>query len=333
MGNLLCLTIARNSQAGYDVRKHGNFTSPRTTYYCSEEAHSSIQKTLEVLGVGHENIRRVPVNDDYQISVNDLEALIREDRKAGLKPICVIGAAGTTNTAAFDDLIALSKICKEEGLWLHVDAAFGGWVSLSSELRHLVSGIERADSVMLDLHKWISMPNGVGCILVKDEKKHRAAFDLTPEYLRHDESAGVWLDAYGFELTRNLRALKAWMSFKEHGAEKYGMLIEQNVEQARFLGKLIGESAVLRMVAPVSCNIVCFRYYDSRLSGPQLNELNEKLLTALWMEGLFTPSSTMLKGVYAIRAAFINHRVRFSDVESLAADVARIGGKLVKDYV
>lgn len=332
MANLIALNVARNDKTGYDVRKHGLHYSPHNAvYYSSTEVHSSVQKALEILGIGYKNIRKIPVNKYYQISIDNLKKTIKEDKEAGFKPVCVIAGAGTTNTAAFDDLNALAEVCGKEDMWLHVDGAFGAWVALCEKEKHLVSGLEKADSLVLDLHKWISVPNGLGCVLVKDSNKHRNTFDLTPEYLRHDDSTGVWLDSYGFELTRFFRSLGAWMTFKEHGVEKFARVIQQNIDQARYLESLIESNDELEKVAPVTCNVVCFRFVSSLLSDDILNDFNERLLESLWMEGRFMPSSTTLNGVYALRVAFINHRVKMIDINNLVSDIIRIGNELLQE--
>jgi len=234
--NIIGLAVARNAKAGFDVRRKGlQSTTQRMTLYASQEAHSSIQKAVELLGLGSEALRLLPVNEHFQIDIEPLKANITKDRKEGYVPFCIVGAAGTTNTGSIDDLKALADLCQQEKLWFHVDGAFGAWATLAPRARDKVVGMERADSLALDLHKWMYMPYEIGCVLVRDEEQHRKAFSLMPDYLFHGEGglglAGgdlPWFSDYGFQLSRGFRALKAWMSLKEHGSRRYARLIQQN---------------------------------------------------------------------------------------------------------
>jgi glutamate/tyrosine decarboxylase-like PLP-dependent enzyme len=329
MANLIGLTIARNTMAKFDMRQEGlQKAECKMTLYGSEEMHSCIQKSVEMLGLGNKALRRIPVNTDYEIDIKALENEIRKDRDSGCQPFCVIGNAGTVNTGAFDDLNAVAEICAKENLWFHVDGAFGAWVALSPDLSHLASGIKKADSLAFDLHKWMYMPYGVGCILVKRREDQLRAFSLVPEYLRHDEKAPVWFSDYGIELSRGFRALKVWMSIKEHGVKKYGRLIQQNVDQARYLAKLIDESPMLKITAPVRSNIVCFRYTPSKYDEHSLKELNEKIMYQLAFSGAAVVSSTTISGKYTLRVAIVNHRTTRKDLEFLVKEATRLGNAL-----
>lgn len=186
--NLIGLTVARNMKAGYDLRRKGlQDASHKMVLYASEEIHSSIQKAVELLGLGRDALRLVSVNDYFQMDLQALKAVIAQDRKDGCMPFCVVGAAGTINTGGIDDLNALADFCQQENVWLHVDGAFGAWAALAPSVRSKVAGMKRADSLALDLHKWMNMPYEIGCILVRNEEYHRKAFALTPEYLAHGE--------------------------------------------------------------------------------------------------------------------------------------------------
>jgi glutamate/tyrosine decarboxylase-like PLP-dependent enzyme len=247
----------------------------------------------------------------------------------------MIGCAGTVNTGAFDDLEQLANICQRENLWFHVDGAFGALAALSTEIRPLTSGMERADSLAFDLHKWMYMPFEVGCILVRSEKAHRRTFSLTPDYLapttRGMAAGGTWFSEYGVQLTRGFRALKVWMSIKEHGLEKYGRLIQQNVDQARYLAAMVEKNSELESLAPVPLNVVCFRYTVAGFEEASLTELNQELLLRLQESGLAVPSSTTLNGKFAIRAAITNHRSRREDFDLMVDEILKIGRELAKD--
>ena len=338
MANLVGLTVARNTMSGFDIRREGLGAAQKPmTFYGSVETHSSNQKAVELLGLGSAALRRIPVNADFQIVLPALEAAVSKDREDGFHPICVIGNAGTVNTGAIDDLNALADFCEREGLWLHIDGAFGALAALSPDLRPLLSGLERADSLAFDLHKWMYMPYEIGCALVRSEAHHRHAFSLTPDYLAHAERglAGgpLWFSEYGVQLSRGFRALKAWMSIKEHGIKKYGRLIKQNVDQARYLAKLVDDSPDLERLAPVPLNIVCFRFKADRLDHASLNQLNQELLIQLHERGIAVPSHTTLGGKYALRVAITNHRSRREDFDVLVRQVITLGeGLLGKDF-
>jgi len=333
MANVIGLAVARNALAaadGIDVRADGVQALPaRTTWYASSEVHSCVQKALELLGLGARALRKVPVNTAWQIDIAALAAMIAADRAAGLRPCAVIGTAGTINTGSVDDLAALAELCARERLWFHVDGAIGAVLALSPAHAGLIAGIERADSVALDLHKWLHVPFEAGCALVRDRKAHRATFALTPEYLAHQArglaSGATWLSEYGVQLSRGFRALKVWLSFKEHGLERYGRLIDQNIAQARSLAALVRADPELELMAPVVINIVCLRYNPGGLGEADLNALNAELLIRLHESGIAVPTYTTLNGSYCLRAAIANHRTRSDDLALFVAAVRRLG--------
>jgi glutamate/tyrosine decarboxylase-like PLP-dependent enzyme len=335
MANLIGLTGARNTQAGSDLRKRGLQGSGRKMMlYGSREMHSSIQKAVELLGLGSDALRQIPVNADFQIDIRALETAISNDRTDGHQPFCIVGNAGTVNTGAVDDLNRLADICRREKMWFHVDGAFGALAMLSSALRPLLAGMDRANSLAFDLHKWMYMPYEVGCVLVRDAEDHRRAFSLTPPYLSHAErglaAGSVWFSDYGVQLSRGFRALKVWMSIKEHGVEKYGRLIQQNVDQARYLASLVEAAPDLQLLAPVSLNIVCFRFVADRGDQAALNHLNQELLFQLHESGIAVPSYTTIGGRYALRIAVTNHRSRREDFDLLVREVVRRGKDLMR---
>ncbi len=334
---LIGLAVARNTMAGYDVRAEGMHTAGKQmTVYCSEEAHSSVQKAVELLGFGSNALRRIPVNESLQIDTAALKKTIAADRAAGCHPVCIVGVAGTTNTAAIDDLNTLADICAEERCWFHVDGAFGAWAAIAPEHRHLVAGMERADSLAFDLHKWMYLAYPIACVLIRDAAHHRNAFSLSPTYLAHGEGdsglTGVdvpWLSDYGFELSRGFFALKAWMTIREQGMEKYGRLIQQNIDQAHYLEGLVQDAEELELALPVSLNIVNFRYVRPGLSETRLDALNKQIEVALQEQGIAVPSTVSIQGRKYLHVAITNHRSRRDDFDLLVKEVIRLGNELV----
>lgn len=340
MANLVALAVARNARAGYDVRTEGIAPAqPPLVVYASSEVHSCNQKAVELLGLGSHGLRKLPVLADFRIDLRALEAAIAADRAAGKRPICVIGSAGTVNTGAVDDLNALADLCAREGLWFHVDGAIGAIAMLAPGVRDLLAGLERADSVALDLHKWLHVPFEAGCVLVRDRAAHRSTFALTPEYLepavRGLAGMNFWYSDYGLQLSREFRALKVWMSIKEHGLDRFGRMMDRNVAQARFLAQLVEGEARLELLAPVVLDIVCFRYrFDAADAGADAavcNAANKELLLRLQERGIAAPSSTVLRGQYCIRVAIANHRSTDEDFVALVSAVLAIGEELQRE--
>ena len=333
MANFVGLTVARNSLSDLDVRRLGiTGSTQRLLTYASVEVHSCVQKAIEALGLGAQSLRKVPVNAAYEIDTAALEQMIEADRAAGARPFCVIGNAATINTGAVDDLDAIAGICERQGLWFHVDGAIGALLALAPQHRHLVRGMERADSVTLDLHKWLHMPFEAACALVRDRKAHRDAFALTPEYLERTSrglaSGNLWFSEYGLQLSRGFKALKVWMSVKEHGLDKFGRLIDQNIAQAHALEALLRVEPGFEIMAPVATNTVCFRYNPGGLTDAQLNAFNEELLIRLHESGVAAPSYTTLQGRYCLRAAIVNHRTVSEDLAVMVRELTRIAERM-----
>ncbi len=336
MANLVALAVARNATADCDLREQGvGAQAAPLRVYASVEVHSCAQKAVEMLGLGNQSLRKVPVDADYRIDLAALQRMIDEDHARGCKPACVIGNAGTINTGAVDDLKALAALCKREKLWYHVDGAIGAVVTLAPRRRELLAGIELADSVALDLHKWLHVPFEAGCTLVRNSAAQRATFALTPAYLKHAErglaSGAVWFSDYGPQLSRGFRALKVWLSFKEHGLDKFGRLIDQNIDQAHELAALIRAEPLLELMAPVVLNIVCWRYRPPNLAPDQLNAFNEELLIRLHESGIAAPSYTTLNGQYCLRAAIANHRTESRDLKIMLDAILEIGAAMSRE--
>ena len=332
MANMVGLTVARNAMAGVDVRAEGiaNLAQP-LRFYASDQVHSAHQKSVEALGLGSKSLRLVPTDADYRMDIAVLERMIAEDRAAGCRPACVIATAGTTNTGAIDDLCAIGAVCRREGLWFHVDGCIGALIRLAPASRHLVAGIEQADSLALDPHKWLQTPFECGCALVRDGRRHFETFNLHGDYLQVQErglAAGEFLADYGYELSRSFKALKLWMSLKEQGVAKFGALIDQHIAMGHYLAARIKADPQLELMAPAAINIVCFRYRGRGGSEAELRALNTEIMLRLQESGVAVPTDTTLNGQHSLRAAITNHRTTRADLDLLISEVARLGQSL-----
>jgi glutamate/tyrosine decarboxylase-like PLP-dependent enzyme len=312
------------------MRKDGMKGLPRSlTAYTSAEVHDSAVKAFEILGIGSSSLRKIPVNSDFAIDTNALKQAIASDRAAGYQPFCVIGSAGTVNTGAIDDLNQLASLCAADKLWFHVDGAFGALCMMSERLRPLLKGIERADSLGFDFHKWAHVQYDAGCILVRDGAAYRAAYSMKPAYLRRGDrglAAGEdWPCDYGPELSRSFRALKVWFALREHGTARFGELIEQNCVQAEYLAHRIENEQQLELLVPVNLNIVCFRLRREGLDAAALDQLNKDIVADVQESGVAAPSTTRIKGQLAIRVNITNHRTQRSDLDVLVDAVLKAG--------
>ena len=320
MANFLAVVVARTGAVAHNVRALGLQGLPLVGY-SSVEAHSCLAKAFEVLGLGGENLRRIPVDQDFRMDCAALDAAIGRDRQDGKIPFFVAATAGTVNTGAFDDLRAVGDLCEKHGLWFHVDGAFGALSILSPDLRNAVTGIERADSLAFDMHKWLHVPYDAGCILVRDQAKQAAAFGGRPDYLTTGKAlAGgdLWPADLGVDLSRGFRALKVWFAVKEHGFDAFGAAISENCRLARLFAQKAAGIPHMVVMAPVSLNIVCCRLEPPGLSVQETDTLNADLVADLQMRGIAAPSTCRIGGKVCIRVAIVNHRTREADLDILA---------------
>jgi aromatic-L-amino-acid decarboxylase len=313
--NFLGLLVARNAALGHDIRRRGFAASgQQLTAYASVHAHGCVAQAMELAGVGSGYLRSIPADAVGAMRLDLLEAAIESDLEAGLRPFLIVGTAGTVNTGAIDPLEGLARIAGEKGLWLHVDGAFGALAALSPALAARLAGIERADSLAFDFHKWAHVPYDAGFLLVRDPAMHRETFANVAAYLQRAPrglAAGdIWPCDLGPDLSRGFRALKTWFTFQVHGADKIGEAIAANCRNARYLEARLEESAIFDLRAPVSLNIVCFA-----LKANWPDAANQALVIDLQERGLAAPSMTTLDGRPVIRAAIVNHRTTRADID------------------
>jgi glutamate/tyrosine decarboxylase-like PLP-dependent enzyme len=327
MANLMAVLVARTAALGPSVRQQGiGNEGALLTAYTSQAAHGCITTAMDISGFGSNALRSVAVDEFHRIDVAALRAQIVADREAGLKPFLVVGSAGTVDIGAIDDLVALSALCREEGLWFHVDGAYGALGILSPALAPRLAGIENADSIALDFHKWGQVPYDAGFLIVRDGRQHRDTFAAPAAYLRRETrglSAGSsWPCDLGPDLSRGFRALKTWFTLKTYGTEKLGDVITRTCALAGYLEARILAEPRLELLAPVQLNIVCFRY-----RAADANEVNGNIVIDIQESGIAAPSTTLLDGKLAIRAAIVNHRTDTCDIDALISAVLEFGSQ------
>lgn len=335
--NLVALTVARVRRAGWDVRAEGVAQRPPLMAYVSSEAHSCIDRSAELLGMGAAYLRKIPVDDGFRIDLDALEATIRADIGAGCKPFCLIGNAGTVNTGAVDPLDRLADIAQRYNMWFHVDGAYGALACLVPEARPLFKGLERADSLTLDPHKWLNTPFEAGCILTKKWSDLGDTFSLIPPYLRGAMGSEHNQYEYGFELSRTDRALKVWLALRQYGVDRYAELIANHLALARHLADRIEAADDFELITPVVLSICCFRYVPPDLTpgAPSvetyLNTLNHALEMALAADGRALVSGTELNGLRVLRACIVSHPVTRAGVDETLLLLRQLGRQLDRD--
>jgi aromatic-L-amino-acid decarboxylase len=327
MANLMAVLVARTSALGSFVRRHGiGNEGALLTAYTSAAAHGCVAKAMDLAGFGSDALRYIEVDRFHRIDVAALRAQIAIDREAGLKPFLVVGSAGTVDIGAVDDLRALSDVCCEENLWFHVDGAYGALGIISPALAPRLAGLESADSIALDFHKWGQVPYDAGFLIVRDGRKHQEAFAAPAAYLRRETrglaAGSQWPCDLGPDLSRGFRALKTWFTLKTYGTEKLGAMIARTCALAGYLEARILAEPRLELLAPVQLNIVCFRY-----RADDANQINGDIVADIQESGIAAPSTTVLDGQLAIRAAIINHRTDTCDVDALVSAVLDFGAR------
>ncbi len=323
--NLIGVLVARTAALGTEVRKRG-VDGAGLVAYTSAAAHGCIPRAMEIAGLGRDALRMIPCDAQGRLRLPALRIAVAADRAKGLRPFLVVGGAGTVDIGAIDDLTGLADFCRDESLWFHVDAAFGAMALLAPGLHPLLNGIEQADSVAFDFHKWAQVPYDAGCIIVRDPERQIATFATDAAYLRREQrglaGGDVWPCDLGPDLSRGFRALKVWMTLRVYGSDAIGDVVQQCCDLAQLLAARVQEERELQLLAPVALNIVCFRYLGE---GMDFDRLNADIVADVQAAGIAAPSTTTIDGRLAIRAAIVNHRTEQVDIERLVDAVLAAG--------
>jgi aromatic-L-amino-acid decarboxylase len=337
MANFTALAAARRAMTPGNVREDGlaGDGRPRLTVYASDQVHHCVDKAVDLLGIGTRQLRKIETDERFRIRMDLLEEAVAADRRAGLTPAIVVGNAGTVNTGAIDPLEEIADFCRRESLWFHVDGAYGAMARLSPRLAPLFSGMERADSIAADPHKWLYVPYEAGATLVREPGRLSAAFRKFPEYLASDPESPfpgpAWFAERGVELSRSFKALKVWMGFKTHGRSGYARAIENDVALAHFLAAEVDRRPDFERLSETVLSIANFRYRPGggTLTDGDLDRVNRKIVNRLVGAGSFFLAPTILKGRTALRVCIVNFRTREEDLAALLDEAARIGAELL----
>jgi len=327
MANMIALLIANRRKSGADTARRGLWNSgPPMTIYASEEVHMSIPKAADILGFGRDRVRVVPCDERQRMRVDLLRQRIEADLREGLRPFCVVGSAGTVNTGVVDPLNEIAQIAGEFDLWFHVDGAYGAPGVLDQRKKDLFVGLERADSVSLDPHKWLYVPVDAGCLLFRDAGAAMAAFSTEDaDYIKthgysDDEAFAFW--DYGVELSRRFRALKVWLTLQYYGTRRIAEAIGEDISLAAYLGEVVSEAEDFELLAPVELSICCFRYVpEPGMSDAELNELNERIMALVQKGGRAYVSNATVNGRFALRACITNFRTTKADIDETFAAI------------
>lgn len=323
---VIALAAARQKALGAESRRNGVRGAPPLTAYAVVGTHNATTKALELLGLGSSCLRTIPRDADGSMDMGALKCAVEQDRQAGAKPFCVIGTAGSVDLGLYDHLDEIAAFCTEQHIWFHVDGAFGAWSRIAEEpWASLAKGLEQADSLAFDFHKWMYVQYDCGVVLIRDEQDHRAAFAARPAYLagQHQGLAGgdPWYCDYGTDLSRGFRALKIWSALKVHGLSAFSAAITRNCQQASLMGRLVQASSGLDLALPVRSNVCCFSAVLPCLSELERDEIHNSIAQTLQMNGAVVFSTTRVGERVVLRAAIVNHRTSDADIHYAIAAV------------
>lgn len=330
--NLAGLTVARNIFfKNNHIKETGLFGMNPFVVYCSAETHSCIDKSITLLGIGTNQLKKIITNTDLTINTKALEEQVTADIKAGLTPFCIVGNAGTVNTGAIDDLMALSSIAKQYKMWFHVDGAYGGLASSLPSLKKNYAGMEQADSIALDFHKWLYQPFEIGCVLVRNWSLLKETYFKPAAYLDsglEKENDRLEFNEHYFQLSRNAKAFKVWMSIKAYGFTRIQQMIQKDIDLTKYLVELINQSDDFELKSSAHLAVACFRYKGNCANEEEIKILNQKLIPALEADGRVFITGTQLNHTFVLRACIINHRKQISSVTYLLDVIRDVAKKL-----
>jgi glutamate/tyrosine decarboxylase-like PLP-dependent enzyme len=332
MANMVGLKAARDHAAGWDTRRDGMAAGPPLAIYATEETHVVTDRAADALGLGTAAVRRLPVDERMRLVPSALAERIAADRGAGVRPMAVVATAGTTSTGAVDPIDEIAVVCAEQGVWLHVDAAYGGPAVLADDLRPQLAGIERADSIAFDPHKWLYIAQSAGCVLVRDLQHLADSYQVHATYVWQDRErtgAGISIGELGPQYSRGFQALKVWVSLLAHGSSGYARRISHDADLAHYMAARVRERPDMQLAAPVGLSICCFAYVPERPApGEYVSRLNERIMTELQLDGRVYISNAILGDRFVLRACFVNHRTEAEDVDAVLDVVAELGARL-----
>lgn len=334
VANFLNLAVMRKVMSPEDISNKGVYDSTRLTVYVSDQGHSSIDKAMDMLGLGKKYLRKIPTDNKLRINTSILADTIEIDRAEGLRPACIIGIAGTTNNGAVDPLRELGNIAGNYNMWYMVDGAYGLPAAGTEPGKKLFEGFEMADSLLINPHKWFYVPFEASCVIVKNKKLLRDTFSLVPDYLGRgqEETERDDLMNYNLQLTKDFKALKVWMTFSTYGADKLKKAIENDCMLARYAGEIIEESDDFELLAPIPLSIVCFRYTGKKGkhagNEKMLEEVNERILYGIEKDGRIFFAGTKINGRTSLRINLTNHRRTKKDIDYLFTVIREIASEI-----
>lgn len=330
--NLTGLTVARNIFLQKEnIKEEGLFGKKPVTVYASAQVHSCVDKSVQVLGIGSNHLRKIRTNKAFQIDIEALKQQIEQDLKAGYVPFCVVGTSGTVNTGAIDDLDALADIAEEYGMWFHIDGAYGGLATSLNHLKGYYKGIERADSIALDFHKWLYQPFEAGCTLVKNWSQLRETYFKKAEYLDtqlEETENRLEFNEHYFQLSRNTKAFKVWMSLKSYGFDRIKAMIQKDIDLTHYLANQVEDAVDFELVTTSHLAVACFKYKGGLTDPEDIEKVNRQLIPALEKDGRIFITGTKINGAHVLRACFINHRKTRETTDFLLQVIREIGQNL-----
>ncbi|MCY6483293.1 aminotransferase class I/II-fold pyridoxal phosphate-dependent enzyme [Clostridium aestuarii] len=329
MGTLTALSVAREAHIPGVMKKGLQNIEKPLTVYVSEIAHKSVETAVSLLGIGSDFIRKIPVDSNFKMDTNKLKQAVKKDKESGYDPFCVVAQAGTSNEGSVDNIDAIADFCNKNNIWLHIDAAFAGGAILTQRGKELMKGIEKADSISTDPHKWFFIPVEAGCVLIKKREHLYNTYKTADKNFNKEEP--IEYMNYGIQFTRMSRALKIWFAFRTYGLDKIANIVNQNIDLAQELTQKINGSKNWELLAPTQTSAVCFRYIPNlNLTNEELNKLQHKILNELEKSGKAFIAPAVINGNVAMRTCFANHRTSYEDLNFIFKTLSEFGEKFSK---